>query len=53
MISESDLELFEYADDPQTAMAVLKEGLTKYYLKPEKPLPPPEEETPAIAKSRV
>lgn len=52
-ISTSDLELFQYADDPETAMAILKEGLTRYYLAPEEPLPEQEQETPAIAKSVV
>ncbi len=53
MISPSDLDLFQYADDPQTAFRILQEGLTRYYLQPEVPLPEPELETPAIAKSRV
>ncbi|MEK7404355.1 MAG: TIGR00730 family Rossman fold protein [Acidobacteriota bacterium] len=53
MISESDLKLFQCADDPQTAFEILREGLTRLYLKPEIPLPAQEEETPAIAKSRV
>jgi uncharacterized protein (TIGR00730 family) len=52
-ISQEDLDLFQYADDPETALAILKEGLTKYYLKPEQPLPDEERETPAIAKSVV
>jgi uncharacterized protein (TIGR00730 family) len=46
MISESDLELFSYADDVDTAFRLLETGLTKYYLEPDKELP-------AIAKSRV
>lgn len=53
MISPSDLELFQYADDPQSAFEILKEGLTRLYLKPEEPLPESEQETPAIAKSRL
>ncbi len=53
MISPEDLELFQYADDPHQALGILQEGLTRYYLKPERPLPEPELETPAIAKSRV
>ncbi len=53
MISPSDLDLFQYADDPETAFRILQEGLTRYYLQPEAPLPEPELETPAIAKSRV
>ncbi len=53
MISEEDLKLFEFADDPDTAMGILREGLTKYYLQPERALAEGEIETPAIAKSRV
>ncbi|MCS6953127.1 MAG: TIGR00730 family Rossman fold protein [Bryobacterales bacterium] len=53
MISPSDLDLFQYADDPESAFRILRDGLTRYYLKPEAPLPEPELETPAIAKSRV
>jgi len=53
MISESDLNLFQYADDPQTAFEILKDGLTRLYLEPSVPLPEQEQETPAIAKSRV
>ena len=52
-ISPEDLQLFQYADDPQTALNLLKEGLTKLYLRPEEPLPEQEQETPAIAKSVV
>jgi uncharacterized protein (TIGR00730 family) len=46
MIAESDLDLFQFADDVDTALKLLVSGLTKYYLEPDK-------ETPAIAKSRV
>jgi len=53
MISPEDLNLFQYADDPETALQILKEGLTRYYLQPEQPLPDRELETPAIAKSRL
>jgi uncharacterized protein (TIGR00730 family) len=53
MISEKDLELFQYADDPETAMQLLQEGLTRLYLQPAAPLSEREHETPAIAKSRV
>ena len=56
MISEEDLGLYQFADDPKEAMALLREGLTKYYLQPAgfDHLPDlAEEETPAIAKSRV
>jgi len=51
-ISKKDLDLFQWADDPQTAFDILKDGLTKYYLEPEAAPGGPEEETPAIAKSR-
>jgi predicted Rossmann-fold nucleotide-binding protein len=53
MISEKDLDLFQYADDPETAMQLLQEGLTRLYLQPAAPLPEHEHETPAIAQSRV
>jgi len=53
MISPEDLDLFQYADDPDSALSLLVEGLTKYYLQPEQPLPPAEQQTPAIARSRV
>jgi len=53
MISADDLGLFQYADDPETALRILQEGLTKYYLQPAEPLPEHEQETPAIAKSRI
>lgn len=46
MISEQDLNLFEFADDVETAFKALESGLTKYYLEPDK-------EVPAIARSRV
>jgi uncharacterized protein (TIGR00730 family) len=46
MIDERDLNLFQYADDVESAFEILKDGLTKYYLEPDK-------ETPAIAKSRI
>ena len=38
-ISPSDLERFQFADDPETAFRILQVGLTKYYLQPEAPLP--------------
>ena len=50
-IDKADLNLFQYADDPNAALAILQEQLTKYFLEPEKPLEEPE--TPQIAKSRV
>jgi uncharacterized protein (TIGR00730 family) len=46
MISPEDLDLFQYADDPQTAFELLKAGLTPYAIEAGTP------ETPAIAKSR-
>ncbi len=53
MISPEDLNLFDFADDPDTALSLLRDGLTKYYLQPETPLPEHEEKVPAIAKSRI
>jgi uncharacterized protein (TIGR00730 family) len=50
MIGQEDLELFRYADDPQTAFEILRDGLTKHYLAPK--AAPPEEETPAISPTR-
>jgi len=47
-ISPDDLGLFQYADDPESALAVLQDQLTRYFLEPQ-PVP----ETPEIAKSRV
>ncbi len=47
MISPEDLKLFQYADDPQTAFELLKEGLLAYALQAESP------ETPSISKSRI
>src|SRR5579871_891132 len=44
MIAAEDLNLFQFADDTDTAMEILKEGLLKYALQSETP------ETPAIAK---
>ncbi len=52
-IDEEDLRLFQYADDPETALGILQEQLSKHFLEPEKPLPEPGQETPQIAKSRV
>jgi uncharacterized protein (TIGR00730 family) len=51
-ISPEDVNLFQPADDPATALAILQEGLTKYYLQPETPLAEPEE-APRLAKSRI
>jgi uncharacterized protein (TIGR00730 family) len=46
MISAEDLQLFQFADDPQTAFELLKPGLTEYARQVDTP------EMPAIAKSR-
>jgi uncharacterized protein (TIGR00730 family) len=46
MISPEDLDLFQYADDPDTAFRLLHDGLIQYHITPET------QETPAIAKSR-
>jgi uncharacterized protein (TIGR00730 family) len=45
-ISPEDLDLFQYADDPDTAFHLLRDGLVRYHITPES------QETPAIAKSR-
>jgi hypothetical protein len=46
MIAADDLNLFEFADDVDTAFKILETGLTKYYLQDE-------QEVPGIAKSQV
>ena len=46
MISPEDLDLFQYADDPESAFTILRDGLVRYHITPES------QETPAIAKSR-
>ena len=53
VISESDLALFTFADSPEEALRILREGLTHYYLEPESVLPAPLEEAPEIARSRT
>jgi uncharacterized protein (TIGR00730 family) len=53
MISPADLQLFRFADTPESALEILKEDLTRYYLEPESVLPRPTEETPDIARSRT
>ena len=45
MISEEDLSLFQFADDPETALELLKAGLQTYALQHDTP------ETPAISRS--
>ena len=52
MIAPEDLNLFGFADTPDDALRILKEGLTKYYLEPEVGLPA-SEEAPEIAKTRT
>ena len=46
MISPEDLQLFQFADDPQTAFELLRTGLNEYALQTDT------HELPAIAKSR-
>lgn len=53
MIAPADLDLFQYADSPETALAILQEKLTEYHLKPEAAKPERETATPDIAKSVV
>ena len=53
VISAEDMELFAFADDPQSALKLLQDGLTKYYLEPEGPFAEPPAQTPSIAKSRI
>ena len=53
MISPADMDLFQFADDPGTALQLLVDGLTKHYLHPEHPLPAFEQMIPAISKSRM
>jgi uncharacterized protein (TIGR00730 family) len=52
-VSPEDLQLFHHANDPETALQLLKDGLTKYYLEPEAPLQVPHPATPSLAKTRV
>ncbi len=53
MIAEADLNLFRFADTPETALQLLKDGLTSYYLEPERTLQHPVEEAPEIAQTRT
>ncbi|HZS53401.1 MAG TPA: TIGR00730 family Rossman fold protein [Bryobacteraceae bacterium] len=53
VIAESDLNLFRIADTPESALQILTEGLTRYYLEPERALPRPIEEAPEIARTRT
>ena len=52
-IDREDLDLFSFADDPDTAFKILEENLTKYYLHPEIPLPETLRAEPDIASSRI
>ena len=51
MIAEEDLDLFQFADDVDTAFELLRSGLTKHYIEPGKEELPKEE--PAIAKTQT
>jgi uncharacterized protein (TIGR00730 family) len=51
-ISPEDLNLFSFVDSPAEAFELLQQGLTKYYLEPEKPLIDTGP-TPSLAKSRI
>jgi uncharacterized protein (TIGR00730 family) len=53
MISPEDLTLFHQVDDVQSALKILQDGLTKYYLEPESPVPEAGAEAPNLAKSRI
>jgi uncharacterized protein (TIGR00730 family) len=53
MISSSDLSLFRFTDTPREALQILQEGLTRYYLEPERSLQLPAEEAPEIARTRT
>jgi hypothetical protein len=53
VISEADLNLFQFADTPEDALGILKHGLTHAYLEPERDVNAPVEETPEIARSRT
>jgi hypothetical protein len=53
MISGADLNVLRLAYTPHAALAILKDGLTRYYLEPESTLQRPSEEAPEIARSRT
>jgi len=53
MIAQADLELFQYADSPQSALRILQDKLTEHHLRPEAGKPEREAPTPEIAKSVV
>jgi uncharacterized protein (TIGR00730 family) len=52
MISRSDLDLFEWADDPASALKIIQDRMTEWYLQPKAPLPKGEQKTPAISTTR-
>ena len=52
-IDREDLDLFCFADDPVTAFKILEENLTRYYLRPEIPLPEAIRAEPDIASSMI
>ena len=47
-ISRKDLNLFQFADDPETAFRIIQEGLTRHYLEPEVKLSEPPTPEPDI-----
>ena len=51
VISAEDMNLFQFADDTQTALRILQDGLTEYYLRPKEHIAESETEMPAIAKT--
>ena len=51
MIAPEDLALFQFADDPSSALTILQDHLTRHYLQPEAPVETAE--APEIAKSTV
>jgi uncharacterized protein (TIGR00730 family) len=53
MIAQSDLDLFQYADSPVTALKILQDKLTENYLKPEATQDEGVAQTPDIAKSVI
>jgi uncharacterized protein (TIGR00730 family) len=53
VISASDLNLFRFAETPEAALDILREGLTHYYLEPESALPRSIDEAPEIARTRT
>ena len=53
VISEADMGLFRFANTPEETLGILQEGLTRYYLDPERDSQAHLEETPEIARSRT